>query len=87
MERLKKASRGTAGAIAAVALSLCLPAYAAPKYRALHSFTGGSDGDGNAGVIPGEKGSVYGASLGGGNQDCRDGCGLVWELTPGAGGS
>ena len=87
MEGRKKASWSTAPAMAAVALSLCLPAHAAPKCTVLHSFTGGPDGNGNAGVSLDEKGNVYGASLGGGSQDCQDGCGLVWELTPGAGGN
>jgi uncharacterized repeat protein (TIGR03803 family) len=66
----------------ALALSLCARAYAAPAYKVLHSFTGGDDGNGNSGVVLDEKGNLYGASLGGGSQNCRDGCGVVFQLAP-----
>jgi uncharacterized repeat protein (TIGR03803 family) len=73
-------------AITAAALALCALAQGAPKYAILHSFTGGADGDGSAGVILDPTGNVYGASLGGGSQNCGSaGCGVIFELTPGAG--
>jgi uncharacterized repeat protein (TIGR03803 family) len=72
-------------ALAALALSFCPTAPAAPGYKVLHSFTGGADGDGNQGVALDKKGDVYGASLGGGNQNCRDGCGVVFRLAPSGG--
>src|SRR5271166_2619484 len=79
--------RGLA-AVAAV-LSLCLAAYGVPKYKVLHSFTGGFDGDGNTGVIVDHSGNVYGTSLGGGgSHNCgQGGCGVVFGLTQRKGGT
>jgi uncharacterized repeat protein (TIGR03803 family) len=70
------------------ALCLCTAAYATPKYRALHNFTG-TDGDGSAGVTVDHSGNVYGTSLGGGgSKNCGPGgCGVAFELTPGKGGT
>ena len=45
-------------AIAAAALALSALAQGAPKYAILHNFTGGSDGNGNAGVTADQKGNV-----------------------------
>src|SRR5271166_1825676 len=77
--------RGLAAVVAT--LGLCLAAHAAPKYTILHSFTGGSDGDGGNALVLDGKRNVYGASLGGGSHNCGSGgCGLIYELTPGANG-
>jgi len=86
MPEPRKLSLGRFPAALAVMLGLCLAAHGSPKYKVLHNFTGGADGDGNAGVVLDQEGNLYGASLGGGNQNCRDGCGLIFELTPGQGG-
>jgi uncharacterized repeat protein (TIGR03803 family) len=65
-----------------VAICLCPGAYAAPKYRVLHDFTG-SDGSGPySGVTVGQNGDLYGTTAGGGTGDCSGGCGTVFELTP-----
>jgi uncharacterized repeat protein (TIGR03803 family) len=72
-----------------VALTMCAPAYAAPKYQVLHSFNG-TDGSGPwGGVILDETGNVYGATADGGIGECGGGpgCGLVFELTRQAGGN
>ena len=69
-------------AITAAALALCALAQGAPRYAVLHSFTGGTDGDGNAGVTLDQRGNLYGSSLGGGTGGCRGGCGVVFELSP-----
>jgi uncharacterized repeat protein (TIGR03803 family) len=72
-------------AIAAV-LSLCTVAYAAPKYKVLLDFNG-ADGYGPSdGVTVDQKGNVYGAAGNGGTGNCRNGCGLIFELTRNAEG-
>jgi uncharacterized repeat protein (TIGR03803 family) len=51
----------------------------------LHSFTGGADGAGPAGVIIDRTGSLYGTAELGGDTKCaadRQGCGVVFKLTP-----
>jgi len=49
----------------------------------LYSFTGGADGDGpGGGVVMDQAGNLYGTSAGG--SGC--GCGVVYELSPGAKG-
>ncbi|HEX8817762.1 MAG TPA: choice-of-anchor tandem repeat GloVer-containing protein [Terriglobales bacterium] len=65
-----------------VLCGLSIAAHAGPKYKILHDFTNGPNGDGNAGVTVDAKGNVYGASLGGGSQNCEDGCGLIFQLSP-----
>ena len=55
----------------------------------LYSFAGGSDGDAPQGnLIFDTKGNLYGVAGRGGvtNGICPDGCGVVFELTPQAGG-
>jgi len=67
----------------AIAMLLCSGAQGASKYKVLHSFTGGADGDGGNALALNSKGNVYGASVGGGSQNCGPGgCGLIYELTP-----
>jgi uncharacterized repeat protein (TIGR03803 family) len=54
----------------------------------LHSFTGGSDGAGTLGAMPGLSidvaGNLYGTTPVGGDLTCK--CGIVFELSPGSGG-
>ena len=72
-------------AVAAVALNLCAPAHAAPKYKVLHYFSG-ADGSGPyGGVTLGDRGTLYGATVGGGSGvacNRNGGCGVVFQLTP-----
>jgi hypothetical protein len=53
-------------------------------YSVLHSFTGGSDGanPSNAGVTLDSNGNIFGTAGGGGSQNCIDGCGVVFEISP-----
>jgi len=66
-------------------LGLCIAAYAAPQYKVLHNFTGGTDGTGNTGVI-GEvlrsaKGVLFGTTAGYLSYTGCD-CGSVWSYVP-----
>jgi uncharacterized repeat protein (TIGR03803 family) len=62
------------------------------KESILYSFTGGADGSYPLGGLTIDKqGNLYGTTLAGGIQNCppnlgQNGCGVVFELTPGAGG-
>jgi len=52
-------------------------------YTSLHDFTGGSDGAYPFGsVLLHPNGKLYGTAAGGGLQQCTEGCGVVWEITP-----
>jgi uncharacterized repeat protein (TIGR03803 family) len=65
-----------------LALALCLAASAAagPKYKVLHSFASGKDGEAPyAPVVVDAKGNVYGTTGGGGAYNY----GIAFELTPG----
>jgi uncharacterized repeat protein (TIGR03803 family) len=73
-------------ATAALTLGFCATLQGASKYEVLHNFTGGADGDGNQGVAVDKNGNVYGASAGGGTQNCRGGCGLIFQLSRNAEG-
>lgn len=69
-------------ALGMIALSAGAAAHGAPKYKVLHSF-GGADGAVPAdGVILDATGNLYGTTKGGGNGNCTEGCGVVFELTP-----
>jgi uncharacterized repeat protein (TIGR03803 family) len=49
----------------------------------LYNFTGGSDGwEPTFGPTFGPDGSLYGTTPNGGNQSCREGCGIVYKLQP-----
>jgi len=56
-----------------IVLFLTQAVLAAPKYKILHNFTGGADGDGGNALALDQSGNIYGASLGGGNQNCGPG--------------
>lgn len=60
------------------------------KETVLYGFTGESDGGYPAGgVVMDSKGNLYGGTEYGGNSNCGGGlgCGVVYELTPGKGGT
>ena len=49
----------------------------------LHDFGGGSDGEFPASnVVIDAQGNLYGTASYGGSENCRNGCGIVWEITP-----
>jgi uncharacterized repeat protein (TIGR03803 family) len=53
----------------------------------LHTFSGKADGGQPvAGLIMDGNGNLYGTTFDGGNAGCNDGCGVVFELSPKAGG-
>jgi uncharacterized repeat protein (TIGR03803 family) len=55
--------------------------------KVLHQFSGHKDGaHSNAGVIFDSAGNLYGTTLFGNAGKCYGGCGVVYELTPSAGG-
>jgi len=52
-------------------------------YTPLHDFTGGSDGANPIGkVIMDANGHLYGTAAYGGSNNCVEGCGTVWMITP-----
>jgi uncharacterized repeat protein (TIGR03803 family) len=53
-------------------------------FTVLYAFQGGSDGAGPVGPLVFDSvGNLYGATeLGGGNSNCLDGCGTIFELSP-----
>jgi uncharacterized repeat protein (TIGR03803 family) len=54
----------------------------------LYSFTNGSDGAYPSGALVFDKaGNLYGTAVSGGATSCSNGCGTVFELKPGSGGS
>jgi uncharacterized repeat protein (TIGR03803 family) len=79
----KTAAYGRLLALAAAALLLAQAAWAAPKYKMLHSFGAGEDGGGLwTSVTLDKEGDLYGATSGGGAY----GDGIVFRLTPHADG-
>jgi uncharacterized repeat protein (TIGR03803 family) len=55
--------------------------------KLLHDFQGRADGGyPNGPLISDAAGNLYGSAGGGGNGNCQGGCGVVFELTPGAKG-
>jgi uncharacterized repeat protein (TIGR03803 family) len=68
---------------------LATGAWAAPKYKVLYTFTGGSDGGNSESPLLFDKaGNLYGTTFSGGISGCYGGygCGVVFELTPASGG-
>jgi len=72
-------NRNLALRLACLASLLGGAANGAVKYKVLHNFTGGADGNGNSGVTLDDKGRVFGPSLGGGDSG---GNGLIFQLVP-----
>jgi uncharacterized repeat protein (TIGR03803 family) len=65
--RSKRLSFRLRAAIALSALILATAAWAAPKYKVLHAFTGGNDGGGVWGsLLLDRRGNVYGTTIAGG---------------------
>jgi uncharacterized repeat protein (TIGR03803 family) len=59
----------------------------AEKFKVLYKFTNGADGGNpSAGLVFDTTGNLYGTTSGGGDSGCFDGCGTVFELSPGLGG-
>lgn len=69
--------------IIVIALILAPSASAQSKYKTLYKFKGGTDGTPQVGLIFDQVGNLYGTETWGGT----GGCGAVYELTPGQGGS
>ena len=70
-------------------LSALMPsAWAAAKFKILHSFTGGTDGNGpNGPLLADHNGNLYGITIAGGGSGCGGaGCGTVFEVTPAGNG-
>jgi uncharacterized repeat protein (TIGR03803 family) len=66
-------------------LSVCFASRLAQAqtYSELYTFSGGADGSGpQAGMVADSAGNLYGTSTYGGNLVCRDGCGVVYKVTP-----
>lgn len=61
---------------------------AGPTEKVLYSFKGGSDGTNpSTSLVADQAGNLYGTTTDGGTGPCTGGCGTVFELTPGTGGS
>jgi uncharacterized repeat protein (TIGR03803 family) len=70
-------------AILALALASATTAWAGPKYKVLHNFSGPDGGGLFGGLVLDKKGDLYGNAFGGGGQ--YNG-GVVFELSPSSGG-
>jgi uncharacterized repeat protein (TIGR03803 family) len=68
-------------------LGLAPGARAASKFKTLFEFKGGRNGWGPGRLVFDQAGNLYGATGLGGGPGCRDGCGLVFKLTPHSDGS
>ena len=52
-------------------------------YTSIHDFTGGADGDWpEGGLAIDSNGNIFGTTYQGGLQNCSEGCGVVYEITP-----
>ena len=83
-----KAYVGRVLVVAAVAAFLVNNVWASNTEKVVHSFTGGSDGIDPAATLARDgAGNFYGTTVSGGTGTlCADGCGTVFELSPGSGG-
>jgi uncharacterized repeat protein (TIGR03803 family) len=72
-------------AVLLLSLAVAPDAWAAPKYKVLHAFTGGNDGGGLYGpLLLDVSGNLYGTTISGGPKGKG---GTVFELSPGAKGA
>jgi hypothetical protein len=85
-QRLRNAGRSAAIVLMTVALASV--ASAEWKEKVLYSFQGGSDGQSPAGGVVFDKaGNLYGATYEGGSTCPSPGCGTMFQLSPGNGGT
>ena len=85
-QRLRNAGRSAAIVLMTVALASV--ASAEWKEKVLYSFQGGSDGQSPAGGVVFDKaGNLYGATYEGGSTCPSPGCGTIFQLSPGVGGT
>jgi len=64
--------------------SLTANGFAAAKFKVIYNFKGAPDGAGIYGqLVFDAKGTIYGATAGGGTGNCNGGCGTVFELVRG----
>ena len=85
-QRLRNAGRSAAIVLMTVALASV--ASAEWKEKVLYSFQGGNDGQSPAGGVVFDKaGNLYGATYEGGSTCTSPGCGTIFQLSPGNGGT
>jgi len=78
----------TIAGVALLAISLTASAHAASE-NVIHSFTAGNGGWPAGNLIFDDSGNLYGMTITGGQKNgntCVDGCGIVYELSPGSDG-
>ncbi len=74
--------------IAAVALGVALNTVSAgAAENTIFRFNGRDGEKSQSGLISDGKGNLYGVTPGGGNSGCRNGCGVVFQLSPASGGA
>ena len=86
--RVGKALYGTSN-FGAAHLGTVFSVTPAGSFSVLHSFTGGADGNGPKGNLVNVGGTLYGVTYQGGGSGCFGGlgCGTVFSVTPGGGGT
>ena len=67
-----------------LSLTFVNPAWAAPQFKVLHAFAGGTDGwSPNSILTLNQAGDVFGTTYNGGGTECGSyGCGVVFEFAP-----
>ncbi len=79
MSRLNSYGRAYALFVLLLTTAVALPAQG---FKTLHSFTG-ADGSNSWGqMIQGVDGNFYGTTQSGGNNNCDQGCGTIFKITP-----